>query len=351
VSPETLNPPLTVAVPTYNGATHLAETLRSILSQDCPPFDLLVCDDRSDDQTLAMVRELAGDRARITINDERLGLAGNWNRCMALSRTPWVSIFHQDDAMLPGHLSWVIQKLGTLGAEDPPVGLIAGPVNVIDNHARPVPESVVSPGGLPSSTLPHSTSFLEVSPGNALDRRIWWSNPLRCSAVILNREAHQRAGGFDPSYRYVVDWEFWLRITRRWTLLWKRFEPTVLVRWHSESETHRFKAGIDDLRETERLLEQVERVHGGDPHTSRLRRSSHDALARAYLNRAHDTLRCGQLDLSRTCLRRAWEVSPRKVLATLATDPRFGAQAGTLAVAPGLAGRWFSRNPTSPSQS
>ena len=100
-------PLLTVAIPTCNGTAHLAETLHSILNQECPPFDLLVSDDHSDDGTVALVRDIAGERARIVVNEQRLGLAGNWNQCMALSQTPWVSIFHQDDVMLPGHLAWV----------------------------------------------------------------------------------------------------------------------------------------------------------------------------------------------------------------------------------------------------
>ena len=98
-------PPLTVAIPTCNGAAHLAETLRSILEQDCGPFDLRVCDDRSDDGTLELVRALAGDRARIAVNEERLGLAGNWNRCVELCRTPLIAIIHQDDVLCPGHLA------------------------------------------------------------------------------------------------------------------------------------------------------------------------------------------------------------------------------------------------------
>ncbi len=98
-------PILTVAVPTYNGARHLAEALKSILAQEAAPFDLIVSDDRSEDETLAIVGRFAGDRARIEVNSERLGLAGNWNRCVVLSRTEWVAIFHQDDVMLPGHLA------------------------------------------------------------------------------------------------------------------------------------------------------------------------------------------------------------------------------------------------------
>ena len=79
------NPILTVAVPTCNGARHLAEALRSVLSQEGVAFELLVSDDRSDDDTLEVVRTAAGDRARIEVNSERLGLAGNWNRCAALA--------------------------------------------------------------------------------------------------------------------------------------------------------------------------------------------------------------------------------------------------------------------------
>src|SRR3954471_3856314 len=97
--PVSAPPALTVAVPTYNGARHLGDALRGILAQEGVAFDLLVCDDRSDDETLEVVRSVAGDRARVSVSSERLGLAGNWNRCVALSRTPLVAVFHQDDLM------------------------------------------------------------------------------------------------------------------------------------------------------------------------------------------------------------------------------------------------------------
>ena len=60
-------PLLTVAIPTCNGSVHLAETIHSILHQECGPFDLLVCDDRSDDETVPLVRALTGD-ARVWLS-------------------------------------------------------------------------------------------------------------------------------------------------------------------------------------------------------------------------------------------------------------------------------------------
>jgi glycosyltransferase involved in cell wall biosynthesis len=338
-------PLLTVAIPTYNGTAHLAETLHSILTQQCPHFDLLVCDDRSEDETVPMVRAIAGERARIVENPERLGLAGNWNQCVGLNRTPWVSIFHQDDVMLPGHLDWVITKIEQEEQQSSPSGLIAGPVRVIDELSRPVPESVVHPGGVPLFMLPPSEDFLDFPHDSETSRLLWWSNPLRCSAVIINRAAHAEAGGFDPSYRYVVDWEFWYRVCRNRTLTWKRFDPTVLVRWHAASETHRFKTGTDDLEETARLLDHISEQENHRSAISRRRhRLAMRSLSRAFLNRSHEALRNGQTNLARSCLQRAWGLSSGKVLGTLATDLRLSLQIGTLVLSPRLARRWFGRD-------
>ncbi len=84
---------VTVAVPTFNGGRHLAEALGGILAQRGVAFELLVSDDRSDDNTLEVVRAAAGDRVRIEVNSERLGLAGNWNRCAALCALLWLRSF------------------------------------------------------------------------------------------------------------------------------------------------------------------------------------------------------------------------------------------------------------------
>jgi len=316
-------PRITVALPTCNGEAHLAEALAGVLAQQGPAFDLLVCDDRSDDRTVPLVREIAGDRARVEVNPERLGLAGNWNRAIALSRTPWVAVFHQDDVMRPGDLAARVEAIERPGADGR--GLIAGPADVIDEQGRPVPPSVVEPGGLSG---PFDGRFIDFAPGG-LASRLASANLLRCSAVTTSRRAHEAVGGFDPGYRYVVDWDFWLRVSDRFGTTWIVQDPKVAVRWHVASETHRFKVGLDDLEETRRLLES----RGVRPGRR---------LARAYLNRAHDALRAGRVDLARTALDRAVRLAP-SVLGAILADPRLAAQMATLAVAPGLAGRCFAR--------
>jgi len=321
---------LTVAVPTCNGAAHLAEALRSILAQAGVAFDLIVSDDRSDDDTLDVVRAVAADRARIEVNSERLGLAGNWNRCAALARTPFVAVFHQDDVMSPGHLAAHVAAL----TSDDSLGLVASAADVIDERGERVPESVVEPGGLGSAD--------RLCEPNQLALAMAAGNPLRCSAVTLRVATFAELGGFDPSYRYVVDWDFWLRVSRRWKIAWLA-RPTVQIRWHPRSETHRFQAGTADLDETARLLEQLFSLDLKDlPDVAQLRDSANARLGRAFLNRAHDALHAGRSELARQALRSGLKRSPGLIKFIL-RDPRLCVQMAALAAAPRLAARLFAR--------
>jgi glycosyltransferase involved in cell wall biosynthesis len=331
--PTAASPPgalLTVAVPTCNGAAHVGEALRSIRAQAGVAFELVVYDDRSDDDTLDVVRAVASDRARIEVNSQRLGLAGNWNRCAQLARTPFVAIFHQDDVMRPGHLA---AHLAAFTSDDS-LGLVASAADVIDARGQPVPATVVEPGGLGSVDRLYEPDQLAGAMAAG--------NPLRCSAVTIRVTTFADLGGFDPSYHYVVDWDFWLRVSRKWRVAWLA-RPTVQVRWHPRSEAHRFHTGTADLDETARLLEQLFSLDWKDrPDVVQLRNTANARLGRAFLNRAHDALRAGRAELARHALRSGLKRSPG-LLKSILSDPRLCIQMAALAAAPQLAARIFAR--------
>lgn len=309
-------PRITVAIPTMNGARHVAETVRGILAEEGAPFDWVVSDDRSDDETLDIIRSLAGDRARIVRNAERLGLAGNWNQCVELCQTPLVAIVHQDDVWRPGHLVSHVRAF-----ENQAVGLVASATHTIDDSGLPVSASVVSPGGFG----PEDRTF---APGEAI-RAMAAGNPLRCSAVSIRVAAHRAVGGFDPALRYVLDWDFWLRVAGTWAVAWLS-DPTVDVRWHPASETHRFATGTRDLEETEAVLADL-----GQP-------SGNRALSRAYLNRAYAAIKGGDAPLARRCLGRSLRLWPG-IAGVIAADPRLAVLMAGAVIAPKQTGRWLAR--------
>ena len=302
---------ISVAIPTFNGARHLAEAIRSVLGQTEPMAELRILDDRSEDDSAEIARTEAGDRGRIEVNSERLGLAGNWNRCVCEASSALVSVFHQDDVMHPGHLAAHARAF----AERPDLGFSCGGFQVIDAEGHEIPESVVEGASLgPSARFFETGDFVQ---------ELAARNPVRCSTVVMNRAAHEEVGGFNPEYRYAVDWEFWVRMARARPVAWVP-EATVSVRWHAESETHRFRRGTADLDEVGRLLEQVAAMDSGRwPDGDRIRQEGRTRLARAYLNRAYEALKGGRNRLARTCLGRSWSLCRRLTLRELA-DPRFG---------------------------
>lgn len=283
--------------------------MRSILAQDDQDFRLIIHDDCSLDDTVAIVRREVGFRAEVTVHEKRLGLAGNWNACAKRSTTPWTAIFHQDDVMLTGHVREHLQAI----AEHPDAGMIVSAAEAIDDEGRPIAVGLIEAGGLGGSNRRFEAGELV--------ERLATSNPLRCSAITLRTEALAAVGGFDPSYRYVLDWEAWLRIARRYPVIW-RSEPTVRFRWHEGSETRRFERGVVDLEETERLLQKIWSQDASLlKDLGRVRKEGNRRLARAYLNRAYQAARSNQRRLCRDCTRKAIALNP-SVVACMAGDFR-----------------------------
>ncbi len=316
-----MNPSITVAVPACNGARHLRVALSSILRSETP-HELLIVDDRSDDETLAIARELVGDRGRIEINSERLGLANNWNQCVSLSQTPLVAIFHQDDVMLPGHLARHLQ----IHATNPSIGWVASNVEVIDDNGDRVPESVVEPGMMASSDREY--------PAGAAIEALAVTNPLRCSGVTIGASAHAEVGGFDPTFRYVVDWDFWVRVAKVRPVFWLA-KPTAAIRWHLASETHRFADGTVDLDETAQLLSRMADLVGPNNWDGRGRRlDAERRLARAFLNRAYVASKRGDTLLAQRALRQSFRLAPAQLWENLLLDPRLLARMALVLVAP-----------------
>lgn len=101
--------PMTVSIvlATYNGARFLREQLASLAAQDHRPFELIVTDDGSTDDTLVIAAEFAETSpfsVRIFKNAPRLGFRGNFMRGASLCSGDLIAFCDQDDVWLPSKL-------------------------------------------------------------------------------------------------------------------------------------------------------------------------------------------------------------------------------------------------------
>lgn len=95
---------VTVAIPTYNRVELLNESLKSVLAQDYPEFQVIVLDNASTDNTGSVIRSYADSRITYLRHETNIGLFRNWNRALEINDSPYLSILQDDDIMLPGFI-------------------------------------------------------------------------------------------------------------------------------------------------------------------------------------------------------------------------------------------------------
>jgi glycosyltransferase involved in cell wall biosynthesis len=124
-----------VAMCTYNGARFVGAQLASIAAQTRPPDELVVCDDRSPDETASIVERFASDASfpvRLHINELNLGTTKNFERAISLCTGDLIALCDQDDVWLPSKLA----RLEAEFARAPHVGLVFSDAEVVDEDAR-----------------------------------------------------------------------------------------------------------------------------------------------------------------------------------------------------------------------
>jgi len=104
MAPQSDSPSVSVCIPTYNGAKYLQACLESALNQTLDDIEIVVVDDASTDDTVAIVEHfIASDhRVRLFHNEANLGLVQNWNQSIKNARGSWIKPLFQDDTLDPG---------------------------------------------------------------------------------------------------------------------------------------------------------------------------------------------------------------------------------------------------------
>ena len=108
-------PTISIALATYNGSAFVAEQLESLAKQTVAPLELVVTDDSSTDDTIAIVEKFAATAnfpVRIYRNDTRMGFRGNFMKAISLCGGDLVACCDQDDVWHPLKLERVSAAFG-----------------------------------------------------------------------------------------------------------------------------------------------------------------------------------------------------------------------------------------------
>ena len=133
---------ISIALATYNGAEHLPAQLASFAAQERLPDELVVCDDRSTDATIAVLEDFARTApfaVRIEVNPENLGHERNFGKAIDLCTGNLIFLADQDDR-------WNADRHHRIEAEfaaHPTALLIVNDVMITDGELNPLGRTVM----------------------------------------------------------------------------------------------------------------------------------------------------------------------------------------------------------------
>ena len=290
-------PLFTVLLPVYRTPlAFLRECINSVRQQHYPHWELMVVDDASGSSELAAcLQQFAPDRRiRIQTRPANGGIARATNDALAAAAGDFIVLLDHDDILRPHALAEFAHRLQT----QPDLDAIYSDEDKISAEGRRL---------LPMLKPDFSPEFLlgVMYIGHAL-----------CVRTTVARAA----GGFDPQFDGVQDYEFFLRVTEHTRRI--GHVPKMLYHWRQSpgsSALHGNVKGDMDLKQIEAVRRHLQR-RGRTERLALLGR--HRLGVRAASPPTIETFRMAKGQEPLTALRQAAESSQAKVLVLQAIEPQ-----------------------------
>lgn len=183
-------PPLvTVLLPVHNAEAYVAEAVRSILGQTFSDFELLLINDGSTDNSLAVMQSIHDKRIRLVNNEVNIRLIATLNKGIQLAQGKYIARMDADDVSLPERLRKQVEFMEA----HPQVGVCGTWFAHLGNTSRVVRYPV-----------------------HDADIRIMmlYQTPFCHPSVIIRKEVLQKHQlQFSPDFIHGEDYELWARLS------------------------------------------------------------------------------------------------------------------------------------------
>ena len=225
---------VTVAVATFFSADFVLETLESIYHQTYQDISLIISDDCSTDDTVAVVNKWVAlervknrfDSIQVLTVPKNTGVSANCNRCIAASTSDWVKFIAADDILLPNCIADNI----TFVTDNPNANVVFSQVKMYQDTFEEKNYLETTPLDYPNNLMHESLSAKGQYQLLLVSDRIHYT-----PSLFLNKQAILKVGGYDESCRLVEDYPMWLKLTGSGERLYYFHKITVGYRIHSKA--------------------------------------------------------------------------------------------------------------------
>jgi glycosyltransferase involved in cell wall biosynthesis len=216
-------PVVSVVMPCYNAAEHVARAIETVMCQTFSDWELIVVDDGSVDGTAAIVQGFSDPRIRL-LQQRNTGVSAARNRGVGECRGELVAFLDSDDTWAPRFLARMIEALT-------PDAVLAycGWQNL--GLSGPAGDPYIPP------LIQHPDKL----------RQLLYDCPWPIHAALTRRSSLAAAGGFDVHLKNAEDYLLWLELAA-WHPIVRVSE--VLAYYHFHGGTQATKNAARAARQT-----------------------------------------------------------------------------------------------------
>lgn len=200
---------VTVVLPSYNHAKYVVEAIESVRAQTLSNWELIVIDDGSTDNTLAVLQaylvQCEDPRIRL-LTQANAGSHATLNRGMALAQTPYLAILNSDDRYAPDRLQRLVQVAQSADKE---IFIVTG-LCLIDGQGNVLPDEHWW-NVMYRDMQQRWRSAQAATTNPAMQTLLWGNFTASTSNFFMSRTLWQKMGPF-KRLRYVPDWDYALRV-------------------------------------------------------------------------------------------------------------------------------------------
>lgn len=187
-------PLFTVVIPLYNKADTIERTLRSVQSQVCRDFEVVIVDDGSTDDGVVVAERFKGELRLKVVRQNNAGVSVARNTGAQHAQAPYLAFLDADDEWLPGYL----EEIKRMIEEFPDVEVYGTNYYCVTSKSLICNRSWVKARKL-------------VDFNNAWIRRC----PIHTSSSVIKKDAFIAVGGFVPNHKYYEDAELLFKLSPR----------------------------------------------------------------------------------------------------------------------------------------
>jgi len=205
-------PLISIVTPSLNQGAYIEEAIKSVLNQQYPNFEHIIIDGGSTDGTIDILKKY--DHL-IWVSEKDNGQSQAINKGFKRARGEIIGWLNSDDYYEPGAFIIIVQELCK------PEGkyIVVGDCKVVNGKGEKI--------GYCKAKLTHPSNFIK-----------YWDRDYRIPqpAVFFYKDIIGRVGFLDEELQYVMDYDFWLRVTKYYQLHY--IEQTLAaMRVHDRAKT------------------------------------------------------------------------------------------------------------------